>query len=142
MNDTHRDSVKFKVENEKKASVSSAAQTSGASSKPLTHPLLKKESSIDKSSTDDARRFRSETVRKNWKLVLDVAMNKRNEALLDQGVTLNMSSFSQPQNQEIYASEKENWIYFSIIISTVVILSILFCYLVYSFFPSFRAQNF
>lgn len=109
-------------------------------------PPSKKETPTVTVSNDDADlRARQETVKKNWKIVLDMAMKKRNDADFydrSESVALNMSSAYSPQNQEIYASEKENWIYFSIIIATVIFLSILFCYLVYSFFPSFRAHNF
>lgn len=99
-------------------------------------------------NNDEAKRFRSETVRKNWKIVLDMAMKKRtfDTDFMDrsESVSFNVGGFNNNQaaNQEIYASDKENWIYFSIIITTVVILSILFCYLVYSFFPNLRGKTY
>lgn len=110
-----------------------------------TKPLMPNNKSIE-----EERRFRSEAVRKNWKIVLDMAMKKRQFDFVDND---NINSFSvntfnhsnsvvQSASHDIYASDKENWIYFSIILAVVIGLSILFCYLVYSFFPHLRNQNF
>lgn len=126
-----------------------SAQTSNlpsATTKTSSIPTITTQS-ISGVGGDDAR-LRAEAVKKNWKIVLDMAMKtKRNDGgdYFDrsESIALNMSAFGGgTATREIYASEKENWIYFSIIIATVVFLSILFCYLVYSFFPSFRAHNF
>jgi len=159
MNEENREMVKFKLESENpKSSLGqintanmsikkeSTTATSLDASKPTSGSATNPNN--NNNNNDEAeRRIRAETVKKNWKIVLDMAIKKRNDTDFydrSESVALNMSSFnsSQPQSHEIYASEKENWIYFSIIIATVVFLSILFCYLVYSFFPSFRAQNF
>jgi hypothetical protein len=90
-------------------------------------------------------RFKSEAVRKNWKTVLDVAMKKKNELLENEMSTnlnssLNARSFMMDENREIYATDKENWVYFSIILIIVIALSVLFSFIVYSFFPQFRAR--
>ena len=90
-------------------------------------------------------RFSSEKVRKNWKTVLDVALIKRSE-LVDNEANFNSSlsnhrSFILEENREIYATNKENWIYFSIILAIVLALSVLFCFMVYWFFPQFRAKH-
>ena len=91
-------------------------------------------------------RFKSEIVRKNWKTVLDVALKKKNE-LIENEMNMNFNSALSNRSyietsHEIYATDKENWIFFSIIISIVIILSVLFCFIVYWFFPQFRARHF
>lgn len=161
MNEGNRESVKFKIENESPATKNLLSGTKMATQT----SSIKKEHTTNASSdtskvngvgttqatnsnniNDDAdRRMRAETVKKNWKIVLDMAMKKRTDGDYfdrSESVALNSFNSSLPPSHEIYASEKENWIYFSIIIATVVFLSILFCYLVYSFFPSFRSHNF
>jgi hypothetical protein len=91
-------------------------------------------------------RLKSELVRKNWKTVLDVALKKaamENEmsgAGVGGGGGLNRLNSAHPR--EIYATDKENWVFFSIILTIVVILSVLFCFVVYWFFPQFRAKSF
>lgn len=122
------------------AQFQSVPQTITTNNQPFTSTIQKAVNPND----ELARRFRSETVRKNWQTVLDLALKKRSDIdFLDRCESVGLSGISQNQpSQEIYASEKENWIYFSIIIATVIILSILFCYLVYSFFPTLRANNF
>lgn len=90
-------------------------------------------------------RFKTELARNNWKTILDVAMKRKNFDNFDNERLSFSNNFSSMNSQqynpgEIYASDKENWIYFFIIISIVVILSILFCYLVYSFFPQFKPK--
>lgn len=88
-------------------------------------------------------RQRAEQVRKNWKVVLDVALKKKNE-LVENEVNMNFGGnngrHSFDNTREIYATDKENWIFFSIIISIVIIFSVIFCFVVYWFFPQFRAK--
>lgn len=88
-------------------------------------------------------RFKTELVRNNWKTILDVAMKRKtfdnfeNERL---SYSNNFSSMNSQQHNhdDVYATDKENWVYFFIIISVVVILSIIFCFLVYWFFPQLK----
>ena len=93
-----------------------------------------------------ANSFRTEVVRKNWKTVLDVAMTNRNfPTNNDMGNNFNSraidGSFSNgyrnPQN-DIFVNEKFNWLFFALIVSLLVILSIVFCSLVFFFLPKFR----
>ncbi len=79
-------------------------------------------------------RFKSELVRKNWKTVLDVAITKKNFENFENDSSLNAAN----NYQQIFLSEKFNWIFFAIIISILIILSFLFCSLVYIFFPQYR----
>jgi hypothetical protein len=86
-----------------------------------------------------ANSFRSETVRKNWKTVLDVAMTNRSfpEAggrSVDGGPNFH-------HNNDIFVSDKFNWIFFAIIMTLLIILSIIFCSLVYFFLPQFRIKE-
>jgi hypothetical protein len=111
-----------------------AAKTSGAGEAPIIRLLRPVDPVND--------RFKSETVRKNWKNVLDVAMKKKNELMENDmnSSSMNRSSYAEPR--EIYATDKENWIFFSIIIAIVIVVSVLFCFIVYWFFPQFRAKPF
>ena len=77
--------------------------------------------------------FRSEVVRKNWKTVLDVALDKR--GFPNDETNFNLNSSNNVPNNDIFVSEKFNWIFFAIIMSILIILSIIFCGLVYKFFP-------
>ena len=77
--------------------------------------------------------FRSEVVRKNWKTVLDVALDKR--GFPNDETNFNLNSPNNVPNNDIFVSEKFNWIFFAIIMSILIILSIIFCGLVYKFFP-------
>lgn len=85
-------------------------------------------------------RLKSEIVRKNWKTLLDVAIAKRQFQNGHEFSSLSMHSDGPYQSREIYATNKENWIFFTIILSIVIILSIIFCCLVYLFLPQFRTQ--
>jgi len=86
-----------------------------------------------------ANSFRTETVRKNWKTVLDVAMTNRNfpNNNLD-NLNRNRDGSVNYHSNDIFVSDKFNWIFFAIIISLLVILSVFFCSLVYFFLPKFR----
>ncbi len=84
-----------------------------------------------------ANSFRKENVRKNWKTVLDVAMTNRNFPS-NNLENRNLDGSLNYQNNDIFVSEKFNWIFFAIIISLLVILSVLFCSIVYFFLPKFR----
>ena len=105
------------------------------SSNALTPPAIK----VDPvPSLNAANSFRSEAVRKNWKTVLDVAMTNRNFPNADLG------SIHSPQNyhnNDIFVSEKFNWIFFAIIMTLLIILSVVFCSLVYFFLPKFRVKQ-
>lgn len=76
-------------------------------------------------------RLQSELVRKNWKNVLDVA--KKNKDLFNDGATANYH-----HQNDMFVNEKFNWIFFSIIMSILVLFSIVICFCVYYFMPQFR----
>lgn len=108
-----------------------------SSSKPLITPANKTP------NTNNAPRFKSEVVRKNWKTVLDVALKEKsrlNDFSDSVNLNNNLNGFNPVNHNAIYATNKENWIFFSIIISIVILLSIMFCLLVYKFFPQFRSN--
>ena len=71
---------------------------------------------------------------------LDTVLNslKSNNNLDADDSLLESNNFFEPRNYNLQASDKENWIFFSIIISVVIALSILFCFLVYKFFPKYE----
>ena len=107
-------------------------------------PLIKVSESSTNSNRFNQDRFKSEMVRKNWKNVLEVALKNKN-LIENESAALNSSTNANQSfsgNREIYATNKENWIFFSIIISIVIILSVLFCFIVYWFFPQFRTKSF
>jgi hypothetical protein len=76
-------------------------------------------------------RFQSELVRKNWKNVLDIAKKNR-----DMGDSISSSHYHH-QN-DMFSNEKFNWIFFSIIMSILIMFSIIICFCVYYFMPQFR----
>lgn len=76
-------------------------------------------------------RLQSELVRKNWKNVLDVA--KKNKDIFNDS-----TSYNNYHQNDMFMSEKFNWIFFSIIMSILVIFSIIICFCVYYFMPQFR----
>lgn len=93
-----------------------------------------------KGELNAANSFRSETVRKNWKTVLDVAMTNRNFPE-GPGRSLDTNGPNFHQNNDIFVSDKFNWIFFAIIMTLLIILSIIFCSLVYFFLPQFRVKQ-
>ena len=116
---------------------------SGVGTNDSTKPIVSKtDTPVGSALTNQ---MRSELVRKNWKTVLDVAMNKRKFDNLNDNIestTINLNNANNMSlnytRQNMFADEKFNWIFFAIIISFLIILSILFCSLVYAFFPQFR----
>lgn len=114
----------------------------------LTEALVKNKSILNKPTTSSVPsivvdgvkkplvnesniRFQQELVRKNWKNVLDVA--RKNRDLIDTG-----SSSQYHHQNDMFSSEKFNWIFFSIIMSILIIFSIVICFCVYYFMPQFR----
>jgi hypothetical protein len=75
-------------------------------------------------------KFQSKLNRENWRTVIDVA--KKNRDLSD-----NKATVSRHHN-EMFVNDKFNWIFFSIIMSILVIFSIIICFSVYYFIPQFR----
>lgn len=75
-------------------------------------------------------KFQSKLNRENWKTVIDVA--KKNRDLID-----NKATVSRHHN-DMFVNDKFNWIFFSIIMSILVIFSIIICFSVYYFIPQFR----
>jgi hypothetical protein len=70
--------------------------------------------------------------KQNWDLIISALKSKANDGA---------DPFSNPFHTRVnylHATDKENWIFFSIIISVVIALSILFCFLVYKFFPKYE----
>jgi hypothetical protein len=135
--------VKTAVENEKLKT--SILQNESTTDKGLeTKAPIKLEQSTSKASanqknqsfsnfTNNKNRFKSEEVRKNWKRVIDFALNNNDEQNLVEGSFM----LNAPQH-DIFASTKESWFYFVFIVSIVVVLSVLCCCLIYLFFPRFR----
>ena len=81
--------------------------------------------------TNPNDRLKSKLAKKNWQTVMNVAVvkEKMNES--------SAAGFNPPYDN-IYATSKENWTYFSIILFVVTFLSIVICFLVYLFFHKFR----
>jgi len=75
-------------------------------------------------------KFQSKLNRENWRTVIDVA--KKNRDLSD-----NKATVSRHHN-DMFVNDKFNWIFFSIIMSILVIFSIIICFSVYYFIPQFR----
>ena len=87
------------------------------------------------SSFNNPNNMREEKVKQNWDIIISALRSKANMDPDDP--FLEMNGNFQSRHNYLHATDKENWIFFSIIISIVILLSILFCYLVFKFFPKY-----
>jgi hypothetical protein len=111
-----------------------------AGQSPMTTSLIKPKSpaNLNNLSTTTSTfnsNIRQEKVKQNWDIILNALRSKANMSEADDPF-LESNNF-QARHNYLHASDKENWIFFTIIISIVIMLSILFCYLVFKFFPKY-----
>jgi hypothetical protein len=118
-------------------SVAPVATTSSNTIKPspLLATNIQASSAATGTSSFNNPNIRQEKVKQNWDIIISAL---RSKATMDSDDPfLEMNGNFQSRHNYLHATDKENWIFFSIIISIVISLSILFCFLVFKFFPKY-----
>jgi hypothetical protein len=117
------------------APVASTSQSTAIKPSALATAMQSSTATTAAPSFNNQNNVRQEKVKQNWDILISALRSKANIDSDDPFLETN-GNF-QSRHNYLHATDKENWIFFSIIISIVISLSILFCFLVFKFFPKY-----